>query len=71
MQHFAIRQKSTGKFLPASKRRAGFTNDVPCDGADTPPRLFGKSAGAKNALRWWLTGPWRGSWDYEGHEDQA
>lgn len=65
MKHFAIRQKSTGMFLPASKRRMGFTNDIPVDGTIVPPRLFNKTGAAKNALRWWLDGPWRGDWDYE------
>ena len=52
MRFYAIRQKSTGLFLPASLK--AFTHDEPTDGK--PPRLFNTAKGAKNALHWWLKG---------------
>lgn len=54
-QFYAIRQISTGYYLPQSHRRhRGYTNDEPTD--KQPPRLFNNIGGAKHALRWWLEG---------------
>lgn len=59
--YFAIRQKSTGHFLPgygSRKGRAGYTHDEPVPGDKAPPRLFMKRHLAERALKWWLDGRW-------------
>lgn len=54
-QLYAIRQISTGKYLPQSgRRKRGYTYDEPSD--VLAPRLFTSTGAAKNALRWWLEG---------------
>lgn len=57
-EFYAIREKTTGYFLPQSNRTTskGFTNSEPCDTSELPPRLFTKEAAAKCALTWWLRG---------------
>ena len=62
--YFAIRQKSTGHFLPQARkaRRGGFTHDTPVSQADQPPRLFKQKQHADSALRWWLKGETVETW---------
>jgi len=76
MIYFAIRQISTGYFMPnygSRKGRGGWTNDEP-QPLDIPPRLFLKRHTAQAALREWLKGvTYRvftrsGSW--EGDDDE-
>lgn len=54
MTYYAIRQMSTGYFMPQSKRRKGFTWDEPVK--DCIPRLFKRACDARNALNHWLDG---------------
>ena len=54
MIYYAIRQMSTGYFMPQSKRRKGFTWDEPVK--DCVPRLFKRVCDAKRALNCWLDG---------------
>lgn len=65
MKVFAIRQKSTGFFMPASSKKRGYSRDEPT--ADCVPRLFLKEVAAKAALRMWL----QGEWSYELVEHEA
>lgn len=51
---FAIRQKSTGFYLPNVKGRKGGTYVTPK--ADCIPRLFKQERSAKVCLNWWLRG---------------
>jgi len=63
---YAIRQKSTGYFLPSrrsNKKRRGYTHDQPQPWA---PRLFDKKQHADCALRMWLEGDWYES-SYQNH----
>lgn len=60
---FAIRQKSTGYFMPSFKGRAGGTHCEP--DAKAVPRLFSRHQDAKAALSWWLEGKVRALYDYE------
>jgi hypothetical protein len=55
---YAIRQISTGFYLPQKKRKRGFTNDEPvdCNIGKILPRLFSKIGPAKVALFYWLQG---------------
>ncbi len=55
---YAIKQKSTGNFLPQSDRtvREGFTKMEPAFPLRIPPRLFTTERAAKCALTWWLKG---------------
>lgn len=53
----AIRQKSTGFFLPA-RSSYGFTHDEPVPPDESPPRLFRERRAASNALTAWLCGKW-------------
>lgn len=59
LEAWAIRQKSTGLFLPARSkqhgRERGFSHDEPSGGL---PRLFSRPAYAKLALGAWLQGVW-------------
>lgn len=75
--YYAIQHKPTGFYLPASRRRKGFTHDEPVDAEITPPRLFLKKRSADIALRWWLKGKGESRWstvagygDYEPKEIQ-
>lgn len=51
--YFAIRHNPSGGFLPAVKGY-GFTRTSPT--LDEPPRLFGKTGPARQALDRWLEG---------------
>lgn len=51
---FAIRQKSTGYWMPNYPGRAGGTWMEPK--AAAIPRLFHRKQDAQNALDWWLRG---------------
>jgi hypothetical protein len=53
---WAIRQKSTGYFMPASSKKRGYSRDEPTP--DCVPRLFLKYTAARAALRMWLMGTW-------------
>jgi hypothetical protein len=55
---YAIRQKSTGNFLPQAHdgRGKGFTRDEPVPASEHLPRLFALKQSARAALRWWLQG---------------
>jgi len=55
---YAIRQKSTGNFLPQAHkaRKGGFTHDEPVLASDKLPRLFSLPRHAKQAMNWWLAG---------------
>lgn len=60
VERYAIRQKSTGFYLPAPRGRGGRggTHVEPC-AADTPgyePRLFHTMHAARVALTYWLAG---------------
>lgn len=52
---WAIRQKSTGKFLPARKNGRGYSFDEP---SFEFPRLFKSELSARRALSAWLRGIW-------------
>lgn len=70
---YAIRQKSTGFFLPEIHK--GYTYSEPEDAqlAYSVPRLFVTEGGAKRALAWWLKGVtsvYRGK-DYWGEYDET
>jgi hypothetical protein len=52
---FAIRQKSTGYYIPLSRKKKGYTWDVP--EKDCIPRLFKRHCDASSALNKWLKGP--------------
>lgn len=56
IQAWAIRQKSTGAFLPARKNGRGYSFDVPSFGF---PRLFKSRQAANLALYAWLQGQWK------------
>lgn len=57
--YYAIRQKSTGSFMPeygSRKSRGGYTRDEPHPISEFPPRLFKTRRSANIALSWWLKG---------------
>jgi hypothetical protein len=56
---WAIRQKSTGAYLPARKNGRGYSFDEPGFGF---PRLFKSERSARNALTAWLQGEWKLEW---------
>lgn len=59
MIFYAIRQISTGHFMPnygSRKGRGGWTNDTPQSMSEVAPRLFVKRHLAATALKWWLKG---------------
>lgn len=59
MIYYAIRQKSTGHYMPnygSRKGRGGWTNDEPQPLTQVSPRLFTKKHVATAALREWLKG---------------
>lgn len=77
LKRYAIRQKSTGFYLPAPRGRGGRggTHAEPC-AADTPgyePRLFHTMHAARVALTHWLAGrvivsaEWTGDYDESWH----
>lgn len=57
-ERWAIRQKSTGYYLPeSSRKRQGYTGDEPVTmESHFCPRLFAREQDAKTALTWWLKG---------------
>lgn len=56
-EYWAIRQKSTGHFLPALPgQRGGYTLVGPVAWWQSPPRLFTNERNAKLALKAWLRG---------------
>lgn len=57
---FAIREKSTGMFLPQAK--TNFTWSVPCKANSRPLRLYHSRQAARISLHHWL----RGVYDYTG-----
>jgi len=60
---YAIRQKSTGYFLPMRwHSRRGYSNDTPTAGAF--PRMFTKRSAAHLALVAWLKGVWKADIEY-------
>lgn len=70
---YAIRQRSTGFFMPATApqrhRQRGYTRDEPTEGC--VPRLFLRKQYAELALRAWLKGEWRETYaagDWHGME---
>lgn len=79
--YFAIRQTSTGFFLPgygSRNGRRGYTHDEPVSTDTAPPRLFMKKHLAESALKWWLDGRWRedvttsgAPWDQEPDVEMA
>lgn len=66
--YYAIRQKSTGFYMPSGRRR-GFTRDNPVDVKVTPPRLFRRKQDAVSALQWWLEGITTVYRSFDGDED--
>ena len=68
MTYYAIRQKSTGHFLPQDGRGRGFTFTEPNACLAGPPRLFAKRASAGAALRCWLQGHWELRVAYRGED---
>lgn len=66
MRLWAIKQKSTGFFLPVfpKNRSKGSTHLEPTKGCI--PRLFSREQDAKVALDWWLAGKVTAHYDYEG-----
>ena len=61
---YAIRQKSTGFYLPYIKKSRGFTSTVPT--GKGIPRLFTRKGAATNALRCWLQGEWVARYNTSG-----
>lgn len=58
---YAIRQKSTGWFLPMRWRSArGFSHDEPLE--NCIPRLFPTKRSVQQALCAWLQGDWKEEW---------
>lgn len=67
MKCWAIRQKSTGYFLPMRwKRACGYSYDEPTEGAF--PRLFPSEKSANSALSAWLRGTWSEPKEYDHDE---
>lgn len=68
---FAIRQKSTGWYIPDRLLNRGYTWDEPREFA--PPRTFRRRQDAQVALWWWLKGPCREHQyqDFEGNWDSC
>lgn len=65
MRFYAIKQKSTGHFLPQGNLSRGFTFTEPDACLAGPPRLFAKRTSAAAALRCWLQGHWESHGDYD------
>ena len=76
MKLWAIKQISTGLFLPAGgKGLGGHTKQEPC--SDRAPRIFTLERVAASAMRAYVAGQWRewnginsysGEWEYDGPE---
>lgn len=73
MKYYAIREKSTGFFLPQKIKGScrGYTFEVPK--AKCVPRLFMSRLGACAALRAWVQGEWyrKFSTSWEGETDEG
>ena len=69
MIFYAIREKSTGFFMPQLRKRKGYTGTEPQKMGDTVPRLFTTRTGASNSLRWWLDGIHIVHYSEDGDED--
>lgn len=61
---WAIRQKSTGYYLPDRKNKRGYSFDEPTK--DCFPRLFKSKLSAIHALSAWLRGHWKVEWHQRG-----
>lgn len=61
--YYAIQEVGTDRFLPASKKGRGFTQDEPTSHLVRPPRLFLKPGPARQALNWWKKGYSYQLWD--------
>ena len=58
-RYYAIRQRSTGWFMPeygSRKGLGGYTNNKPAPPSIRPPRLFLRERDAAVALKHWLAG---------------
>lgn len=64
---YAINEKGTNKFLPASKIKSGFTHDEPTSINIKPPRIFKKRHHAQLALNWWRQGKVTGGTYHDNH----
>ena len=72
MVFYAIRQKSTGAFLPpGGKGLGGHTAQDPS--LNDPPRLFAKQTTAEAARRAYVQGRWKESYShsYDGEPDYS
>lgn len=67
MIFYAIRQKSTGFFLPQIPRKKGYTFTDPEDPTKVIPRFFRRKQDAQCALKYWLAGKYDAK--YTGCED--
>ena len=66
MLFYAIKQTSTGYYMPYRKYSKGFTADEPKK--DCIPRLFSRRRDAIAALKCWLQGKWEMKY-YYGPDD--
>lgn len=68
---WAIRQKSTGFFLPVAKGKGGNGGSYvePVDPDKEPPRLFMSKKAAHCALVQWLKGHHKAKWAYDDGDD--
>lgn len=66
MIYYAIKHVPTGKFLPVltKQRKRGFSFTEPTSLEDAVPRLHLTCKSATAALRAWLKGTWKDSYDY-------
>ena len=73
MRVYAVRQKSTGWFIPILKRgyKQGGSHSEPS--SDKPPRFFPSRHSARSFLGNWLQGIHENDFsvDYEGNEDYS
>jgi hypothetical protein len=71
MKAYAVRQKSTGYFIPILKRgfKRGGSHSEPTN--DSPPRIFPSALSARSFLGNWLQGIFENDYslDYNGNED--
>ena len=59
MIYYAVRQKSTGKYLPWV-RRAAWTWTEPVDPVVAPPRLHKRRGDAIQVMQYYVQGRWEG-----------
>ena len=58
-ERWAIRHRPTGRYMPETPRRTGYTWSEPLGmglGSAHCPRLFASKSAAQCALTWWLKG---------------